>query len=362
MTTESSPFNKYWRPVLILAVIALVVWLVAISSAVLIPFLIGILIAYLLMPLIRWLEEILPPKGKVQKWKRIISIVIVFVVFLAVIVLFMVYIGSAVIAASGVLVDKAPEFISKSMDQLNEWFRIFRGGLPQEIVERLDSMVANLGPATGKFVQDFMVGSMAVIPASMPTLMGFFILPFFLFFIINDYESFKKYFYEFLPVNSARHTGNILGIIGNVMGRYIRSQIILGLIVGTIVFLGLWILGIEYAPALGAVTAVTQFIPIVGPFISGIIILIITLALQPDKVLWVILVIIIAQILLNTIFLNWIQGKYMQIHPAIVMVLLVVGGYIGGFWGMILALPIAATAWEIFMYFRNEQQADKIQS
>jgi len=52
----------------------------------------------------------------------------------------------------------------------------------------------------------------------------------------------------------------------------------------------------------------------------------------------------------------------MQIHPAIVMVLLVVGGYIGGFWGMILALPVAATAWEIFKYFRNEQQADKLQA
>jgi predicted PurR-regulated permease PerM len=264
------------------------------------------------------------------------------------------------IAASSVLVNKAPEFISKSIDQLGDWVNIFSVNMPQTIVSQLESMFAGFGPAAGKFIQDFVVGSMAIIPSSMPTIIGFITLPFFLFFILFDYESFGKYFYEFLSPNTARRTVDILNIIGNVMGRYIRSQIILGLIVGFLVFIGLFILKIDYAPALGAVTAVTQFIPIVGPFISGLIIIVITLAMHPDKVLWALLVIVLSQIILNTVFLNWIQGKYMQIHPAIVMVLLVVGGYIGGFWGMILALPVAATVWEIFKYFRNTKQAEKI--
>jgi len=51
----------------------------------------------------------------------------------------------------------------------------------------------------------------------------------------------------------------------------------------------------------------------------------------------------------------------MQFHPAVIMVLMVVGGYIAGFWGMILALPVAATIWEIFEYFRNDRQAEKLQ-
>jgi len=110
------------------------------------------------------------------------------------------------------------------------------------------------------------------------------------------------------------------------------------------------------------VTALTQFIPIIGPVISGLIIVIITLALAPDKILWVLMVFIAVQVLLNTVFVNWIQGKYMQIHPAIVMVLLVVGGYVGGFWGMILALPVAATVWEIFKYIRSQQQAEIIEA
>ncbi len=362
MASESNTLRKYVQPLVILAIIVLVIWLAIVSMAVLIPFLVGILLAYLLMPLVKLLERVLPFRGRMQKAKRIISVVIVFIAALAVLVLFTIYVGAALVAASQVLINRAPEFIEKSMGQVNEWIRIFKLGLPGSFINQFESMVAGLGPAVGKFIQDFLVGSMAVIPASAPTIMGFVTLPFFLFFILMDYESFQDYFRNLVPTSAAAHLGRVLGIIGDVMGRYIRAQIILGAIVGFMVFIGLWVLQVDYAPALGAVTAVTQFIPIVGPVISGLIILIITLALQPAKVLWALLVVVLAQLILNTVLLNWIQGKFMQLHPAVVMVLLVVGGYVAGFWGMILAVPVAATIWEIFKYFRSLQKEQKLQA
>jgi len=362
LTTESSPFKKYWRPILILIAIAMVLWLVWVSMAVLIPFLIGILMAYLLIPLVQWLERIMPPRKKAAKAKRVVSIIVVFIVFTALMVLFLVYIGSALGAASTVMLDKAPQFIQQGLDQLSQWLKEFRGGLPATIADRFEDWFSQLGPATAKFLQDFVMGSMAVIPASMPTILGFFTLPFFLFFVLLDYESFRKFFYDSMPASAARRGGDILSIIGNVMGRYIRSTIILSIIVGTMVFIGLAILRVEYAPALAALTALMQFIPIVGPVISGLILLIIVLALQPHLVIWALLVFIIAQVLLNSVFVNWIQGRYMQMHPAIIMVLLVVGGYVAGFWGMILALPVGATIWEIIKYFRSEQLSEKLET
>jgi predicted PurR-regulated permease PerM len=360
--TNVSQLRKYWQPFLILVALVIALWLVVISMAVLVPFLVGILLAYLLMPLVNWFEGILPTKGKAQKAKRVISIVILFIVIIVLLVLFIAYIGSALVNASNVLIIKAPEFLTMSANQITAWIKNFKGSVPDTLALQIGSFIDNLGPAAGKFIQDFVVGSMALIPGSVPTIIGFMIMPFFLFFILMDYESFQKYFYDILPPNAARHAGNILSIIVNAMGRYLRSQIILGLIAGTMVFLGLLALRIEYAPALAAVTAITQFIPIIGPVISGLIIAIITLALAPDRILWVLLVVVIVQVLLNTVFVNWIQGKYMQIHPAIVMVLLVVGGYVGGFWGMILALPVAATIWEIFKYIRSQQQAEIIEA
>jgi predicted PurR-regulated permease PerM len=128
------------------------------------------------------------------------------------------------------------------------------------------------------------------------------------------------------------------------------------------VFVGLAILQVEHAAALAALTSLTQFIPIIGPVISGLVLLIIVLALQPHLVIWALLVFVIAQLLLNTIFVNWIQGRYMQMHPAVIMVLLVVGGYIAGFWGMILALPVGATLWEIIKYFRVARVSEKLET
>ncbi|MBN1691827.1 MAG: AI-2E family transporter [Dehalococcoidia bacterium] len=362
MTTESSPFKKYWRPVLILVAIALALWLIWISLAVLIPFLIGILMAYLLIPLVQWLERVLPPRKKAARARRVVSIIVVFILFTAVMFFFIAYIGSALVAASTVMVDKAPLYLQQGLDQFSEWFKAFRGGLPQQIAERFENWLSQLGPAAGKFLQDFVVGSMAVIPASMPTVMGFLILPFFLFFLLMDYESFQKFFYDAVPSSAARRTGDILRIIGNVMGRYIRSTLVLSIIVGVMVFIGLAILQVEHAAALAALTALTQFIPIIGPVISGLILLIIVLALQPHLVIWALLVFLIAQMLLNTVFVNWIQGKYMQMHPAVIMVLLVVGGYVAGFWGMILALPVGATLWEIIKYFRVERVSEKLET
>ncbi|MHB8085158.1 MAG: AI-2E family transporter [Dehalococcoidia bacterium] len=354
--------RKYWQPFLILVVLVIALWLMVVSMAVLIPFLVGILLAYILMPLVTWFEGILPPKGKALKAKRIVAVVLLFFVIILLLILFTAYIGSALVSASNILIVKAPDFLTMSANQVTTWVGNFKGSLPQTIALQIGPFIDNLGPAAGKFVQDFILGSIALIPASVPTIIGFMVMPFFLFFILMDYESFKKYFYDVLPPNAARHTGSVLSIIATAMGRYLRSQIILGLIAGTLVFLGLLALQIDYAPALAAVTALTQFIPIIGPVISGLIIVIITLALAPDKILWVLMVFIAVQVLLNTVFVNWIQGKYMQIHPAIVMVLLVVGGYVGGFWGMILALPVAATVWEIFKYIRSQQQAEIIEA
>ena len=362
MSTPSSSFQKYWRPLLILGGIVLVLWLVAISMAVLVPFIVGILLAYLTIPFIIRLEKILPPRAKWQKVKRAISILVVFIVVTVLFVLFAEYIGSAVVSTVKVLFDKAPQYITQGMDRAAQFLNVFRRVMPQSLVVRIDDTVAGASPAIGKFIQDFVVGSMAMIPASIPTVIGFSALPFFLFFILYDYESFNQYLYALLPAGAARHTGNVLAIIGNVMGRYIRSQLILGLIVGTLVLLGLLIVNVEYAPAIAAVTALTQFIPIVGPVISGIMIVIITLATQPEKLVWALLVFIIAEGLLNLVFANWVQGKYMKMHPAIVMVLLAVGGYIAGFWGMILALPVCATAWEMFKYFLAEQQSAKLKA
>jgi len=86
---------------------------------------------------------------------------------------------------------------------------------------------------------------------------------------------------------------------------------------------------------------------------------IVTLALVPEKAIWVALLFVLVQLLENTLLVPRIQGGYLRIHPAIVIVLLVLGAYLAGFWGLILAVPLTATAVEIYKYVRHSLEVEE---
>ena len=77
--------------------------------------------------------------------------------------------------------------------------------------------------------------------------------------------------------------------------------------------------------------------------------------------LWVALLFLIVQLLENALLVPRIQGGYLRIHPAVVIVLLVLGAYIAGFWGLVLAVPLAATIVEIYKYMRHGVKAEENQ-
>ena len=361
MAVQQGPSRKVWITLLIILGIAFALWLCWISMPVLIPFLVGMLLAYLLWPLVRWLENILPPGGKERKWKRAVAVIIVFIVFTILLVTLIAYIGAAVIAASTALAEKAPDIAMKGTAKASEWLKIIEGTLPPDLIEKIRQAITGAGPAAGKFVQDFMAGSMAVIPSKIPTIMGFVTLPFFLIFVLINYERYGQYFSDIFPAEVARHTSRILKIFGDQMGRYIRFQLIMASIAGLMVFLGTAVLGVEYAAALGAVTSFTQVIPIIGPFISAAVVLVITLALKPDVVLWVLGLIIITQVIVALVQ-GPMQEKHFPLDPAVIMVLMTVGGFIGFYWGIILALPVGATAWNIYKYSRDISRAKQLET
>ena len=358
MAIESGTFRKAWISVLVFLGIALVLWLCWISLPVLIPFLVGILLAYLLFPLVTWLERILPPRGKKKGSKRVIAVIIVFILFTLLLIAFIIYIGAAIISASTALVSKAPEFVTTSTAHVSQWLTSLEEKLSADIIAKAKGSITSAGPAIAKFVQDFVVGSIAVIPSSVPTILGFITLPFFLIFVLLNYEKYGRYFNEIFPPRVAKHSTTILTIFGTQMGRYIRFQLIMAAVEGTLVSVGLAILGEEYSLALGAVAAFTQVIPIIGPFLSAAVILLVTLALNPESLMLVIGLLVLAQLIVLAIQ-GFVQEKHFPLDPAVVMVLMTVGGFIGSYWGIIFALPVGATVWNIYKYFRDEAKAAK---
>ena len=361
MYTARSVARRHWRLILLILGIIIVFWLLYALRSAIFPFVIGLVLAYLLLPVISWAEERLPRQGKWQQTKRVSLIILIFIVILGLVAFLSFYIVTAVVNASLVLLQNAPHYISASLATLQEWAEALRQQFPPEMQQQVDKLILDAGAALGNAIRNIFAKGISFIPTTFSLMFGFAVLPIFLFYILKDSERLKKGFYAALSPQIVEHTKNIISIIEEVLGRYIRAQLMLGLVVAYFCFIGLLILRIEFAPALAAFAGVTELIPILGPWIGGATAVIVTLAIAPEKAIWVALLFLLVQLLENYLLVPRIQGAYLRIHPAIIMVLLVLGAYIAGFWGILLAVPLTATIVEIYKYVRSSLKAEETQ-
>lgn len=326
------------------------------------PFAVGFLLAYLLMPLFRWLEAKLP--GKDNRWakiKRIGLICLSFVLILTFMAVLGYYIITSIAESFTMLIQSAPQYLSKGLKNLQDWFQNLREWLPPEVRGEIDKLAEDIAVLTGNAMRSTFTKSTSIISASVQLILSLASMPIFLFYILKDWEKLAQGLYTFLGASSREQAGNIINIIDRVVGSWLKSQIVLAATVFVMCLAGLSILGIGLAPALAVLAGLMEFVPIIGPWISGITAVIVALAIAPDKALWVALLYILVQLLQNSILRPRIQGSYLQIHPVVIIVLLPVATYIAGIWGMVLYVPITALAVEIFKHLRQQTAPEESQ-
>jgi len=352
--------GKHWRLLSIVLVAIIVFWVLYLLRTAIFPFVLGLILVYLLMPVVSWLERKLPRPGDWPQFKRVFSILVVFIVLLTLVAAFSYFIVTAIIDASLVLAESAPYFIGKSLYQIQEWLEGLRQQFPPEIRQEVDRTLLEAGVALGNTIRDAFVTGISFVPRTFSIFLGLAALPLFLFYTLKDSEKLKRNFYSVFPSGITEHIRNITDIIESVLGRYLRAQLMLGLIVAYFSFIGLLILRIPFAPVLALLAGIGELIPTLGPWISGAIVAIVTLAVAPDKVVWVILIFLVIQLLENNLLVPRIQGGFLHIHPAVLIALLVIGAYIAGLWGLLLAAPLTATGMEIYKYVhRQYHEAEK---
>jgi predicted PurR-regulated permease PerM len=319
---------------------------------------VGLALAYLFVPVVNWLEKRLPPRRKVRgRWmgfKRVASVLIVFFLLFGLLGFFVYMVASAVIEASMTLVESAPSLISKGLYQIQMWFEGLREYLPAGVRNQLDQVLIDAGVAVGRAIQGALLGGVVSIPKNFGAILGFAALPFFLFYIMKDSRELSRGFHSVFPKSIAGHVRNITLIVERVTGRYLRAQLLLGLIVGYLSFIGLLLLKVPFAPVLAILAGITELIPTLGPWIGGGVAAIVVLAVDPQKLLWVIVLFLAVQMVENYFLVPRVQSAYLRIHPAVMIFLLVLGAYIAGIWGLLFIGPLTATAVEIYRYMHRE--------
>ncbi|MBI4059733.1 AI-2E family transporter [Candidatus Giovannonibacteria bacterium] len=131
------------------------------------------------------------------------------------------------------------------------------------------------------------------------------------------------------------------------IGWWLQGQFLLGILVGVLVFLGLTILGVKYALLLAILTAIFEVIPVFGPVMAAIPAVGMALVQKPVLGLSVLILYVIVQQFENHLIYPLVVRKTIGVPPLLVVLALVVGGTLGGFFGLLLSVPIAAVLVEI---------------
>ena len=156
-----------------------------------------------------------------------------------------------------------------------------------------------------------------------------------------------------------RGRGGLIVRMEQAVASYVKGQLLLSLIIGVSVGLGLWILGMvglmphggRYAAAFGAWAGVTELIPYVGPWLGAIPAVLYALVQHPLSALWVALLFLGIQQLEGHVVVPKVMGRTLRLHPLLVIFGLLAGGEIYGFPGILVSLPLLAAGravWEFF--------------
>ncbi len=335
---------------LVLGALVIAVLLYQLRGA-LLPFVVGGALAYILDPFVTWLERRIPWMSSRRELKRVLIIALIFIISAIVAIVALVAGVTILIHEIRAFIRELPQLIEASRATIQDVDAQLVARLPEEVVVLIHDAAQDLGRQIVGAAQVFAVRTYGVISQTMSLLLGLAMVPLILFYILKDRGKIIEGMLNTLSPQPREHTRNVLSLLNGVFSAYIRGQLLLGVMVGTMVFFGLWFLGVPFAPVLGLVAGITELIPVIGPWLGAIPGLLVVLATAPEKFVWVALLYLGVQLLENSLLVPRIQSESLNLHPVMVLAALIVGSEVAGLWGMILGPPLAAASREVLLYF-----------
>lgn len=319
-----------------------------------IPFIFGGILAYMLHPVVKVVEGVMPWRVRRPGLTRTIAILIIYGIFLGVVAGVLAIVIPPALREGRDFITSAPEFYSQARATLEKWNVEYTTRVPEDVRKTIDDALANVGNAIKGQVEGAFKGTIGTLTNAFSLFIGLAIVPVFLYYLLKDREILAEGVSATFPATIRPHALSILDIVNRVLGAYVRAQLLLGLVVGLVVFVILTLLGIKFAVLLAIIAGFTELIPIIGPWLGAIPGILVTLATAPEKTIWVVLGYVGVQILEGSLLVPRIQGQSLNIHPIVVMLVIVVGSQIAGLWGIIVGPPLAATAIAVIKYFSKE--------
>lgn len=308
-------------------------------------FVIALLFAYLLMPLVGLVERITPRQISTR-----IALGIVYLALIGAIVALALTLGSRLVDDANTLAMRLPGLIKNPewMEKipLPHWLEPARASMIQRVEEQLSTGGNRILPYLSSFGGQLVSGA--------KYLLYIVLIPILAFFFLKDGTAIRDELLAALVENRRRLVvDNILEDINLLLGEYIRALVILSAVSFTAFSLFLGLSGAPYAVLLAGVAALGEFIPVIGPAAAGLIVLVVIGLSGYSHVLLFVGFGLLFRISQDYFVSPYVMGKGVQLNPMLVLFGLLAGGEIGGVLGIFLAVPLLAILRVLFVRLRR---------
>lgn len=325
---------KPW--IIMVCVLFLLVWLFYALGSILTPFIVAAVLAYVLNPLVEWLQR--------KRFKRGIASMMVMILALLVLTALMLIIIPMLIGQFNNLVERLPQIVNYVENGLLPWLNRL-GGRFVDI--DTDSAAEWLKANTGQINATFKTIMPTLMRQSTNVLTGLsnlILLPFLLYYFLLDWKRWSYGINALVPRRFIDTYTRITHNMDKVLGEFLRGQLMVMLIMGLLYGVGLMLVGLDSGFAIGMIAGILVFVPYLGAF-TGLLLATVAAVLQFGSwpgILMVWGVFAVGQFLESFVITPKIVGDRIGLSPFWVIFSLMAFGQLMGFTGMLVGLPLAA--------------------
>jgi len=277
-------------------------------------------------------------KGKI-KIPRVLAVIFIYLILLSIISSMIYFVVPPMIGQLRQLADTLPNYFKTFSNLIVSLKDVGTNGWINTSQESLTSISNFLG----SFIDNIFSRTIGFFSGAAALTMIFILT---LYFVLDE-DGIKKFFISLFPVRQKARITNTASKIGIKLGGWLRGQIILGVVIGVIVYIGLTLMQIPYALTLAILAGVLEIIPIIGPILSAIPAILIAFTISPTTALMVTVFYILVQELENKLLVPKVMQHAVGLNPATIIIIILIGAKLMGIIGMLLAVPITSVAYVI---------------
>ncbi len=350
MSELSESIRRHRQSIFALAMIILVIWLLWTARGALPAFFIGLALAFVLDPIVTFLARQGAPR-----WAGVIVAYVAVVLAVWAVIAFAV---PPIARQTTEFIAHLPELGASVGDierAVMEWYAGLP--LPEELRAAVDAQVAASGQAFADILRGLLAPTLSAVLRAATFILGLVVIPVWLFYVLKDREGFSRSVAGALPSAWRPDAEKLLALLGRVGGRWVRGQLLLGLSIFVATAIGLTFLTVigfsefgQFTLVLALIAGLLEFVPIIGPIIAAVPAILIGLSISFPAAVAAALLYTAIQQLENNLLVPKVLGDAIELHPAVMILALVVGGALFGIGGAILAAPVVAAARDLYRY------------